>query len=722
MKTKSFLSAVMLLLAIISFGQVPQALNYQAILRNASGGPYINTAACLRFSIHSGSNGPVAYQETQNVTTNAFGLFTVKIGTGTVTIGSFGAIVWSNGNQYMQVEMDLTCSNSWTDMGSSELLTVPYAFYAANGPVGPTGATGITGATGPTGPSGSQGITGVTGNTGTVGATGTTGPTGQQGLQGVTGSTGVTGATGSASINGTANYVIKFTAPTTGGNSHIFDNGTNVGIGTVSPLYTLDVNGNVIRTGNFTNTITSQDYYGVYGSCNNTAYYGIGVHGDGGYIGVEGTATLAGTGDRYGLIGTAGNGSSSNYGVKGIATGGINAVGIYGTATGGTNNYGGYFVGEGYFSSNVGIGVFNPTLAMLQVQGAAGNTVASFGASSNSAGISLIADWPGIYFNSYYSGGPKAMSSSGYPAFIDADQTSGALTFNTTNVANTTAGGAISAPERMRIGGDGNVGIGTTSPYYPLEVSGTSTYIGSFENSGTSANSTGVRGLCIGSAGNGTGVEGEAGNTGVAGYADVPGAGDRYGLYGDGISGAGYNYGVYANANGGTYAFGIFASASGSSSGNWGGYFSGSVYSTGTYQGSDKKLKSDITPLSGALDLINQLKPASYNYKTKEYRHMNLPEGRQYGLIADEVKEVLPGAVKLAVQPAEYERIGKVKGKKISDAVEFNAVNYTEIIPLLIGGMKEQQQMISDQQKAIKDLEKQNEDLLKRIIKLEKNK
>ena len=85
---------------------------------------------------------------------------------------------------------------------------------------------------------------------------------------------------------------------------------------------------------------------------------------------------------------------------------------------------------------------------------------------------------------------------------------------------------------------------------------------------------------------------------------------------------------------------------------------------------------------------------------------MQLPEGIHYGLVADEVQQVMPGAVKKAVQPAEYANHDEKNGKKLSDKVEFNAVNYTEIIPVLISAVKEQQVMIKEQQKKIDELEK----------------
>ena len=174
MKPITFLAALLLLLifhfSVFTFhceAQIPQALNYQAVLRNSSGNPFINTTACMRFSIRNGQFNPIIYQETQSVTTNGFGLFTVKLGTGTVVTGPFAAITWNTGNQYLQAEMDLSCTNTWTYMGTTELLTVPFAFYAASGTPGPTGAIGANGIDGSTGATGINGATGATGTNGT---------------------------------------------------------------------------------------------------------------------------------------------------------------------------------------------------------------------------------------------------------------------------------------------------------------------------------------------------------------------------------------------------------------------------------------------------------------------------------------------------------------------------------------------------------------------------
>lgn len=188
--------------------QAPQKINYQAVARNAAGNELQNQAIAVRFTIYNGSStGTVVYQETGNVTTNQFGLFTTAIGGGTVVQGDFATVNWGNGNKYLRVEIDPANGTNYTDMGAWQMLSVPFALYAANAPAGSTGATGPTGAdgtsgdAGPTGPTGATGAgggpTGATGETGPTGANGATGPQGDPGV-GVTGPTGPAGATGAA--------------------------------------------------------------------------------------------------------------------------------------------------------------------------------------------------------------------------------------------------------------------------------------------------------------------------------------------------------------------------------------------------------------------------------------------------------------------------------------------------------------------------------------------
>jgi len=125
------------------------------------------------------------------------------------------------------------------------------------------------------------------------------------------------------------------------------------------------------------------------------------------------------------------------------------------------------------YGGNVGVGIPNPIKSRLEVYGMVGNTVGLFAASyQTSQGVSLAADWPGLYFNSYFNNGPRAMSNSGFAGVVNFDPFGGDIQFLVSPQANTTAGQLISVPEIMRITKDGRVGIGTTNPTYPLSVNG----------------------------------------------------------------------------------------------------------------------------------------------------------------------------------------------------------------------------------------------------------
>ncbi len=204
------LSLLFMVGVVTIYSQVPQAFNYQAVARDASGNLIANQAVGIQITlIQDSANGAVVYIETFTDTTNQFGLFTLAIGQGTPVSGTFSGITWNTGNYWLKIELDPAGGTSYTDMGTSQLLTVPFAMYAANagtsgvtGATGPTGADGVngtnglTGATGPTGADGTNGTNGVTGATGTTGVNGTNGVTGAIGPTGANGNNGATGATG----------------------------------------------------------------------------------------------------------------------------------------------------------------------------------------------------------------------------------------------------------------------------------------------------------------------------------------------------------------------------------------------------------------------------------------------------------------------------------------------------------------------------------------------
>jgi uncharacterized protein (TIGR02145 family) len=127
------LITILTLLFISQFlrAQAPQATSYQAVLRNSSGNVLANQLVKVRFSIRdSAANGTVVYQETQTPTTNALGLINLFAGQGTAVTGNFAGINWGNKRKYLQTEIDITGGNNYTDMGTTQLMSVPYALYA----------------------------------------------------------------------------------------------------------------------------------------------------------------------------------------------------------------------------------------------------------------------------------------------------------------------------------------------------------------------------------------------------------------------------------------------------------------------------------------------------------------------------------------------------------------------------------------------------------------
>jgi hypothetical protein len=131
------------------FAQAPQKMSYQAVIRNSSNNLIISTPIGIKISILQGSStGTAVYSETQTQSTNANGLVSLEIGSGTAIIGTFASINWALGPYFIKTQTDPTGGTAYTISGTNELLSVPYALYSASGPVGPAGPVGPTGPAG----------------------------------------------------------------------------------------------------------------------------------------------------------------------------------------------------------------------------------------------------------------------------------------------------------------------------------------------------------------------------------------------------------------------------------------------------------------------------------------------------------------------------------------------------------------------------------------------
>jgi hypothetical protein len=704
-----------LTLASFSLAQAPQKFNYQAIARNTTGVELASQNIGLRISILDGSpSGTLVYQETHTITTNAFGLMNLSIGSGTVVSGTFATIAWGSGSKFIKTEIDPTGGSNYSVAGTTELISVPYALYAGqaqSGQVGPTGPTGPGGgATGPTGPQGTQGFTGATGPTG-VGATGAqgptgptgvgttgpqglqgntgpqgptgsgttgaqgptgpgggaTGPTGPQGVagntgaqgpagptgagvtgpqgpagpagaQGPTGAQGLQGPTGPGSINGTLNYVPKFTATTTLGNSQIFDNGASVGIGNTSPQSKLHVTGDIrVET-------TGQAGVNIYGS----TLSAVRLYSNNNFIG----------------------GLWNNPSVD------ADAIYIANSANEPT------LVVDG--TDNVGIGTFNPT-AKLHVVGTTilfegvdpvfvvkGNTGTSF------AGITITNN-TGV-----------VQSNIGWDA--------------TNNVIKITRNSSLAA---IAINNNEQVGIGTETPtnaqlhvvstlangglFQTNFVSTTSGGVNGTNTATGNSDGIGVRGVAItASEGYGIGGSFEGNYEGVRGTVSTTATFGAIGLQGSASGAGGIRYGVSGTASGGTFNYGLYCVGNGSYTGTW-------------TQVSDRKFKTNIKDLNGALSRIMQVSAKTYDMRIDEFPSLNLAKGTQFGFVAQELETVFPELVENGAAP----------GVNKEDVINYKGVNYIGMVPVLTKAIQEQQVIIED-------LKKQNENLSKRLDALEK--
>ncbi|MEL7195052.1 MAG: hypothetical protein AAFO96_21535 [Bacteroidota bacterium] len=115
-----------------AIAQSPEAFKYQAVVRDANYAPIANQNVKVRLSIVEGTTtGPIIYQEAHDVTTSAIGLFSLNVGEGTVTGGSFDSIDFqSGGDLFLQVEVDQLGGTNYQPLGISQLLSVPFSLYA----------------------------------------------------------------------------------------------------------------------------------------------------------------------------------------------------------------------------------------------------------------------------------------------------------------------------------------------------------------------------------------------------------------------------------------------------------------------------------------------------------------------------------------------------------------------------------------------------------------
>lgn len=223
----------------------------------------------------------------------------------------------------------------------------------------------------------------------------------------------------------------------------------------------------------------------------------------------------------------------------------------------------------------------------------------------------------------------------------------------------------------------------------------TNQYAGRFITEGTFTNGPATASIDF------VGVFGES-NVSYTDAHNINIGGDFYGS-----NGADYNIGVRgtvgSNLNKTSTNYAVYGEAQDTTN-YWAGMFNGYIGTTaGWIQASDAKLKQNVKPISSssALSILSKLNPSTYTFNNTDYKALNLPVGNQYGLLAEDVKKVLPDVVRDMSVPAKYDS----KGNKIADAQNFEGVNYSALIPIMIAGMKSQDSLITLLQNQLSDLQ-----------------
>lgn len=306
--------------------------------------------------------------------------------------------------------------------------------------------------------------------------------------------------------------------------------------------------------------------------------------------------------------------------------------------------------------------------------------------------------------------------------------------------------------ERMRIDEAGNVLIGTKTGFggYQFQVAGDGLFDKGLRSNGSILAQTDGVGLLGNSTGeSGYGVYGFSHhNIGVQGVslsdddgAGVIGIGKRTGIRAEasGYAGVGLRVkghfgisctgedgtGLYAESAGegmfssgvvsvslhghGLYAHSVNAAA-------YAGYFAGNVFSQGNFVASDQRLKENIQEIDGALSLIKKIHPRSYSFR-RDGLGVGLTSnpGTHYGVLAQELEKVLPSLVKetqmdpnLSIPAGAMEKSSTSNGETATPqnlpSETILAVNYTELIPILVKAMQEQQDQIEKLQEQLNRL------------------
>ena len=134
MKKLSFLLLFIILFMVNASAQnIPRGMKYQAVARDLKGEVLSNAKIALRINLLSKADATQSshYSEIHSVVTNQLGLFTLVVGEGKMETGDFEKVPWSSADIWMEIQIKTNGQSDFTSISNSQLLAVPYAYYAA---------------------------------------------------------------------------------------------------------------------------------------------------------------------------------------------------------------------------------------------------------------------------------------------------------------------------------------------------------------------------------------------------------------------------------------------------------------------------------------------------------------------------------------------------------------------------------------------------------------
>ena len=130
-KFRNIFIVLLLVNASLLKAQAPQGFKYQTSVRDNSGNLLANKLIAIKLSlIKDSAYGTTVYSEKFNVSTNDFGIANLNVGSGNVLQGTFTSINWNSGSFFLKIDIDMNNGTNFQYMGTSQLLSVPFAMYA----------------------------------------------------------------------------------------------------------------------------------------------------------------------------------------------------------------------------------------------------------------------------------------------------------------------------------------------------------------------------------------------------------------------------------------------------------------------------------------------------------------------------------------------------------------------------------------------------------------